>query len=118
MTALKLRTPFEGRFKPDRKGFVYAGLEVKVCVARNTGQPIAVSWAPWSLEYESGVVVPAASSYSAEWWDEPLYPPHDHVVRVGRCVRGWIPFEVQFGQPDRVTYTPGSGMALEWTVGG
>lgn len=118
VTALRLRTPFEGQVKPDRKGFVYAGLEVKLCVTRDDQpEPVAVSWAPWSLSYESGVVVQAASSYSPAWWDEPLYP-QDHIVREGRCVRGWIPFEVRLGdgRPSVVAYQPGAGSPLEWTV--
>lgn len=119
VTVLRLRMPFTPIVADvlDRKGYVYAGAEVKACVTRNTGAlPIGVSWGPWSLSYGSGVVVEAASSYG-DWWDEPLYP-QQHIVPVGRCVRGWVPFEVRSsdGRPERVTYTPSDGSSLEWTV--
>ncbi|MEU6781537.1 hypothetical protein ABZ912_20215 [Nonomuraea angiospora] len=120
VTVLRLRQPFPPTIPGliDRKGYEYAGLEVKVCVTRNGGEsPTAVSWSPWSLSYASGVVVEAASSWSPEAWDEPLYP-QDHIVRQGRCARGWIPFEVRAkdGRPALVSYTPSTGASLEWRV--
>ena len=53
------------------------------------------------------------SSWGSEWWDEPLYP-NGRVVRTGRCVRGWIPFEVRKGEKlDLISYAP-----LEWEIRG
>jgi hypothetical protein len=120
VTVLRLRQPFKPPVAGvlDRKGYEYAAVEAKVCVTRNDGElPIAVSWGPWSLSWESGIVAESASSYSSEWWDEPLYP-QDHIVRPGRCARGWIPFEVRRsdGRPALVSYTPSAGPALEWRV--
>lgn len=124
VTVLRLRLPFTttppGLLERERKGYEYAAIEVKVCVTRNSsGLPLGVTWSPWSLAYESGVVVQAASSYSDEWFSEPLYP-QDHIVKTGRCVRGWIPFEVRKGdgRPELVGYAPSEGPALEWAVAG
>lgn len=120
VTVLRMRQPFTPTVPGvlDRKGYVYAGVEAKLCVTRNDAElPVSVSWGPWSLSWESGVVVEAASSWSPDAWDEPLYP-QDHVVREGRCVRGWIPFEVRANdrRPELVQYAPGEGEALEWKV--
>jgi hypothetical protein len=101
---------------PDRKGLEYAAIEVKLCVKKNTGPQVNVSWAPWSLAFPDGVVAEEMGSWSSEWWNAPLYP-QDHVVKVGRCVRGWIPFEVRKGKrPELVTYAPDEGPGLEWVT--
>lgn len=120
VTVLRLRYPFTPRVSgwQERKGYIYAAVEAKVCTTRNDGRPpVAVSWWPWSLSWESGIVAKAASSYSGEWWEEPLYP-QDHIVLQGRCARGWIPFEARAsdGRPALVAYTPAEGTALEWKV--
>lgn len=120
VTVLRMRLPFTTNVPGllNRKGYVHAGVEVKACVTKNTSTlPIGVSWAPWALTYPSGIVIEAASSYGDDWWDEPLYP-QQYIVHTGRCVRGWIPFEVRSkdGRPERVTYTPSMGPPLEWTV--
>ena len=120
VTVLRMRQPFTPTVPAvlDRKGYQYAAVEVKLCVTRYDEQPpVRVSWAPWALSWKSGVVAQAANSWSPGWWEEPLYP-QDHPVRTGRCVRGWIPFEVRAadGRPELVTYAPGEGAALEWKV--
>lgn len=56
----------------------------------------------------------AWSSWSAEWFGVPLYP-QGRVVRVGSCVRGWIPFEApKGGKPVTAIYQPVSGNVLDW----
>ncbi len=49
-------------------------------------------------------------------WDEPLYP-QDKIVGVGRCVRGWVPFEApKTAKPVRVVYQPSTGPMMEWEL--
>lgn len=124
VTVIRYRQPFTPRYPDliDRKGYEYAGIEAKLCVTRNdSDERITVSWQPWSLVYDSGVVVGTPGSWSPDGWEEPLYPAAgDHVVRVGRCVRGWIPFEVRArdGRPGLVAYTPLGSAPLEWRISG
>ncbi|WP_156045294.1 hypothetical protein [Herbidospora cretacea] len=48
----------------------------------------------------------------------PLYPDDSNrMAKVGRCVKGWIPFEVPKGdKPKYIAYDPSTSSALEWTV--
>lgn len=118
VTVLRYRQPFKTN-RPgllNRKGYTYGGIEAKLCVTLNGGDPASVSWGPWALSYDSGIVAKTPSSWNSDGWDEPLYP-QDHIVGVGRCARGWIPFEVPAGdKPAIIHYQPLSGNALEWRV--
>jgi hypothetical protein len=125
VTVVRFRQPFTPD-RPDklgltgRPGYGYAAVEAKVCVRRNSsGQEATVSWEPWSLVHTSGVVAETPSSWNDTAWDEPLYPVH-HVLPVGRCVRGWIPFEVRKanGRPELVSYGPYGAPPLEWKISG
>lgn len=122
VTVLRMRRPFPVVIpvsppQPERKGREYAAAEVRFCLVKNsTSEDVAVGWSPWSIEFTDGTVAEALTSWSNEWWDVPLYP-QDHVVRPGRCARGWVPFEVDKGaKAERVTYAPESGDVLEWRV--
>lgn len=122
VTVLRIRQPLRAAIdlpagSYNRRGREWAAVEVKLCVKRNSlPEEISVSWYPWSLSYKDGTVTDSASSYSQDWWEEQLYPI-DRVVRVGRCVRGWVPFEVRRGsRPELVTYAPSGGPVLEWQV--
>ncbi|MCW2876168.1 MAG: hypothetical protein JWQ95_268, partial [Sphaerisporangium sp.] len=48
ITVLQFRQPFPAVVSglPDRKGLEYAAIEVKLCVKKNTGPQVNVSWAP------------------------------------------------------------------------
>lgn len=123
ITVLRMRRPFPVVIpvsppQPETKGHEYAAVEVKFCLASNTsGEEVTVSWGPWSLAHADGTVTEALSSWSDDWWGVPLYPSVDRVVRPGRCVRGWIPFEVDKGaRVERVEYQPYGGDVLEWRV--
>ncbi|MGW5689250.1 hypothetical protein [Nonomuraea sp. NPDC003754] len=116
-TVLRIRQPFTAVVPglPERAGREYIGIEVRMCIAKSEGSPTNVSWGPWSIEFADETVEQAMSSWGPEWWDVPLYP-NGRQVQEGRCVRGWIPFEVQKGaKPRTVSYQP-SDMTLEWQV--
>ncbi|WP_157251157.1 hypothetical protein [Nonomuraea typhae] len=119
VTLLRYRQPFTPTIADliDRKGYEYGGIEVKLCLTRNNSSlQLSVSWDPWALSYEDGTVIKTPSSYNLGAWAEPLYP-QDHIVRTGRCVRGWIPFEAPKGKkPELVLYQPGAGTVLEWRI--
>ncbi len=123
-TAIALRLPLKSAYPPDRKGYVYAGVDAKVCVDKVPAETaVTMSWAPWSLAYEDGTVVEPVSSWSPDWYKVPLYPAAGRRVKVGSCVRGWILFEVPRGsKPDKVAYSPNGPDGepvepLEWSLG-
>lgn len=123
-TAYAYRQPLRSMFPPDRHGYTYAGVDARVCIQRLTdGDRVPVSWAPWSLEFADDTVTEPVSSWSDEWFRVPLYPAVERLVRVGKCVRGWILFEVPKGKrPVRIVYAPESGTeeatpTAVWTVG-
>lgn len=124
VTVLRMRRPLPvviplDPHLPETPGHEYVAVEVKWCLVKSSlSDPITVSWSPWSLAFHDGTVVEALSSWSAEWWGVPLYPAVDHVVRPGRCVRGWVPFEVdKRARVERVEYAAGvGGDVLEWRV--
>ncbi|MGV9535056.1 DUF4352 domain-containing protein [Streptosporangium sandarakinum] len=99
-----------------RAGYSYLGVDAKVCVVTHTGtEPITVSPGPWSLSFADDTTVDA-TFISSGMFNVPMYP-QDRIVRPGRCVRGWIPFEVpKDARPAVLLYQPGSGNALEWRV--
>lgn len=118
VTLLRVRQPLRAVVPglPERTGYEYIGLEVKVCVVENTGEAITVSWAPWSIEFTDDTSATPLSAWGDQWWSVPLYP-QNRTMRVGACARGWVPFEVPKGsRPKTVVYQPGSGNALEWRV--
>ncbi|RCG19151.1 hypothetical protein DQ384_38400 [Sphaerisporangium album] len=119
VTVLRTRQPLRAVIAglPERKGYQYAGIEVKFCVTKNTtAETVSVSWSPWALQSADGVLTEAMSSWSDEWWAVPLYP-QNRQVKEGRCVRGWIPFEVPKGtRANLVSYEPEEGNPLEWAV--
>ncbi len=114
---LHVRQPVTvGEFADQRKGYEYGAIEVKLCVTKNTGEPAEVGWAAWALTNPDGTVTRVLSSYNPNWFSVPLYPD-GFTVRVGKCVRGWIPYQAAKGsKPASVTYQPAGMTALEWTV--
>lgn len=119
VTVLRVRQPLRPIVDgvEAKKGHEHAAAEVKLCVNRNaTTEVLSVSWYPWALSYTDGTVIEEMSSWSADWWDVPLYP-QERTVPAGRCVKGWVPFEVPRGsRPELVTYQPVGRTALEWRV--
>lgn len=117
ITVLRLRQPLHSTIRA-KAGREYVGAEVRTCVTRNASatEDVTVSWGPWSLTMPDETIAPALSSWSPDEFGVPLYPS-GRVVRPGQCVRGWVPFEVPKGsRPRTVTYQPGAGDVLEWTV--
>lgn len=114
---VKMPWPTKNGAKPEQAGHVYAGIEVKECLKKNWGtDPATVGWTWWKLALRDGSVVESASSFSREGWGVPLYPL-DHAVKIGRCVRGWIPFEVRRGAKiAAVEYQMFGEPAVEWAV--
>lgn len=115
---MRVRAPFPSRYPPDRKGYEYVGVEVKTCVTKNTSdEQVTLSWGPWSLALPDDTIVQSPSSWNSDGFSVPLYPNDEHVLRAGRCVRGWIPFEVRKGaKPALVSYQPSWTGALDWSV--
>jgi hypothetical protein len=102
--------PLKREFPPDRKGYAYGGVNALLRVPQVHGvDSVAVSWMPWSLEFADDTVIEPVSSWSDEWFAVPLYPGFERTVRKGRCVSGWVLFEVPKGKrPIRVAYAPES----------
>ncbi|MFB4276026.1 hypothetical protein ACBJ59_12080 [Nonomuraea sp. MTCD27] len=99
---------------PTRRSFEYAAVDVKLCVT--DGGPAAVGISAWTLGGRGGVVVESLDGWNDSWWEQEIYP-NGHSVRKGRCVRGWIPFEVRKGTPlSTVTYAPDGMEPLEWKL--
>ncbi len=119
-TAYTYRQPLRSVVPPQRKGYTYAGVDVRLCMPRIPEGVTEVSAAPWSLEYADDTVAEPISSWSDEWFTVRLYPIIPRKVREGGCVRGWIVFEVPKGKrPVRVVYSPDSeaGTApVVWTI--
>lgn len=116
-TVLAYRQPAGSRGipDPDRAGDTWGAIEVKVCT-KPTSEVISVSTALWVLTYADGAVLePSGVSYSQ--LPQPRYPWADHEVRPGRCVRGWITYEVPAKlRPAYVQYQPDGQAATEWQV--
>jgi hypothetical protein len=105
----------EETFGSESKGFVWAAVEVKVCLTRGE---TTVSNSPWSLAYRDGATVdPSSRTYGS--FPQPEYPVGDTPVAPGHCVRGKIVFPVPGRQlPDRVLYgavTEGT-LPIAWAV--
>lgn len=119
-TAYAYRT-LKSRFPADRKGYVFGGLDAKVCLTKVTdpSKEGALSWGPWSIQFADDTTMEPVSSWSDDWFSVPLYPAVGKTVREGGCVRGWVLYEVPAGKrPVKVTYSPtegGDGL-LEWRV--
>ncbi len=103
---------------PERRGYEYAAVEVRACLLKNDGEPMSLSWHPWSLSYADDTIVEELTGWSQEWWNVPLYPNDTgRTAKVGRCVRGWIPFEVRKGSRAMyVNYDPDGSNPLQWKV--
>lgn len=106
VAVLKVQQPFPSQFPPDRAGYEFAGVEIRRCFKTITAPGgLTVGWGPWTLGYKNGNTIEPPSSWSADHFSVPLYP-RDKPVRAGRCIRGWIPYEVPKGtKPTDVTYT-------------
>ncbi|MFI7632415.1 hypothetical protein [Microbispora rosea] len=121
VTLLHVRQPMRSIVPglPQRKSVEYAGLEVRACLVSTTDtREIVLGWFPWSVTTTDDTVVEEMSEWSNDWWNEPLYPT-DHVVKPGRCARGWIPFEVPRGtRLAYVSYQPEGANLVEWKVAG
>jgi hypothetical protein len=72
---------------------------------------------PWTLDYADGTSIEPVSEWSSEWFSVPLYPGAERQVPVGRCVRGWILYEVRKGsKPAEVVYGPEGGTPVSWQL--
>ncbi|WP_433329999.1 hypothetical protein [Spirillospora sp. CA-294931] len=109
-TVFGYRQPLASKVSPRRSGFVYAGLDVKVCVEQATA-PVEVSWAGWQLSYDDSTTAEPVNSWSDDWFSVPVFPGDGFgkTIRAGGCVRGWIVLEVRAGaKPTTADYVPGS----------
>lgn len=114
VTAYAYRQPLPTEFPPDRAGYVYAGLDAKLC-RPSTGP---VSWHPWSISFDNDTTIEPVSSWSDDWFTVPLYPGFEKVVQAGRCVRGWILFEVPEGRRPVTASYAGADQVAEWQIRG
>ncbi|MFI6299525.1 hypothetical protein ACIBEJ_48580 [Nonomuraea sp. NPDC050790] len=116
VTVQRVRRPFSAVIPglPERSGFEYAAADIRMCV--KAGGTAEVGWSVWTMTSKDDLVIESMGAWSDEWWNQPLYP-NGHQVKVGRCVRGWMPFEVpKDSKLDLVTYAPEGMPALEWRV--
>ncbi|NEA21605.1 hypothetical protein [Actinomadura bangladeshensis] len=105
-TVFSYRQPLRSQVPPRRGGYVYAGLEVRVCLDSGPGAS-TVSWDPWSLTYPDNTTIETVNSWSDDWFSVPLFPGMDRPLRPGRCLRGWVLFEVPKGKrPGLAEYAP------------
>lgn len=87
-----------------------------------TGDTPKVSWVPWAVDFADDTSADAASEWSQDSFNVPLYAAIDKAVPAGRCIRGWVLFIVPKGKrPVRVVYSPGSDPGqqvtpAEWPV--
>lgn len=120
-TAVAYRQPLRSSSTPERAGFVFAGLDAKLCMVQTPdGEPANVTSEPWTLTFgdatttEPVTALPRAFSVA-------LYPDVSKPLAPGECVRGWIVFEVPKGKrPAAALYTPTNtdapARSLRWHV--
>lgn len=82
---------------------------VKACA---TEQKMTITSSGWLVETAAGDQYEAASD-QGEGDPEPMYPLFDRSVSKGRCVQGWIPFEI--GKSTKVSHV-GYQVSDEQTV--
>jgi len=101
------------RSKPLDKRLHFAALLVKFCL--DSGRNVTVSQDPWSLEYADGQVY--EPSFDVDPADLPgAQYPFDRKVSPGRCVKGWVPFDIPPGPgPARAVYG-GTNQPTEWAL--
>lgn len=99
--------------KPDQAGYVWAAVDVKVCVPENS----TISSDPWSLIYPDDTSA-QASSTGYNQFPLPEYAWGDVDLNKGRCHRGWIVYPVPANQrPVMVEYSaPSTGQTVDWSV--
>jgi hypothetical protein len=90
---------------------------VRVCLPQITDDaPLEITWEPWSVEFADDTVATPSDGADQSFFDVPLYPSPGLARRVaeGRCVRGWIVFEVPKGE--RPVRTGDSAPPAVWTI--
>lgn len=98
-----------------KTGHLFMGAQVRWCSTKDVGERTKVGWAPWFLTLADETVVEAASP-GPGWFQVPLYP-QDRTVREGKCVQGWVAFEVpRTVKADALTYAPDGAEAVDWSV--
>jgi hypothetical protein len=116
---ISYRQPYKSKAldPPDEgTGDAWGILEVRVCPLKTPTGTTDVGWEAWSLEYKDSTIAEPATSWSGEM-PRPEYP-YDRTVKVGRCIRGFIPFPVSSKKrPELAVYAPTWGTAsLEWKI--
>lgn len=109
----------KSQFPPERKGYRFFGADVKVCVTKipDPSKDVSLSWEPWSLAFADSTTIEPVDSWSDDWFTVPLYSGFGKTVRLGKCLRGWVLFEVPAGKrPVTVNYGPRDSVPLEWKV--
>ena len=117
-TVLTYRQPIEPGVDNFTPGMDWTAAEVRVCIRQAGAGPNTVSQAPWALIFKDGSVI-QPSYATGSGFPHPEYPVgDDRIVPAGRCVKGWISFEVPKGQrPALVSYSvQGLTAPMEWTV--
>jgi hypothetical protein len=105
-TVFAYRQPLPSGFPPRRSGYVYRGLDVRVWIV-SARTPTGMSWDPWRLAYADDTSIEPVNVRSDAWFNVPLYPGTMRRVRPGRCVRGWIIFQVpKHKRPSGAAYEP------------
>lgn len=118
-TVLDYRQPVSGGIDAN-PGMEWSAAEVKVCIRRADGKNNTVSQDPWVLLYSDGSQYESAYASGPDF-PKPEYPTSgDRIIPAGRCVKGWITFEVPKGRrPGLVSYSvEGLPEPIEWAIPG
>jgi|GEM_PF-6630836 len=114
-TLQEVKIPYPpGQYRTPEAGNVFVGLRIEQCVdADGPADILSTSLFDWSA------VTPNGNEYKtggSSWtdWPEPRFP--DYVTMVpGRCVKGWLAFEVPQGtQVASVIWRPDGTTTAEW----
>jgi hypothetical protein len=107
---------------PRSRGREFWGEDVRTCLRRTSGHPVAVGWRDWRAEGIHGHLYPAdyraahrADADGAQPLRTPAYPRRV-VLSPGQCVTGWWLITAPRGTLVRaIQFAPGGGRTLiEW----
>ena len=101
---------------PSRAGHVWAAVDAQACREPGSVFQVTVSDGPWSLRFPDGTSA-APSQADDPNFPQPRYPSSPAALQPGKCLRGWIIFDVpEIGRPLSVRYAPQGGSPIDWPI--
>lgn len=98
-------------------GYVWAALDVQVCLPAGAPDDSSVSSFPWTVRFADNSTAEFADVTGITGWPKPQYPMGDRRVPAGSCTRGWITYAAPAGaKPVAALYAPPDGAPVEWTM--